>query len=167
LRAHAAKLSHSILLHRTVEGCVKSLEEAVPIRNEVELTEKINVYVEPELKKRAAERNFELGPLSTFSVKTFPTAKPTALAISYELTYELADQNTRPQRTSATVTAYGDCTLDPTTQTISDVRSDRETFRWVDGQGISQQSTNHYAYAYFGGISMMGSPHALLFSPPQ
>jgi hypothetical protein len=169
LRDHAAKLSHPILLHRTVEDCVKSLEEAVPVRNEAELAREISAYVEPELKKTAAERHFELGRLTTFSVKSFPTDKPTAIAISYELTYELTDQSAPQQRTSAIVTAYGNCTLDPTTQTISEVRPDRETFSWVDGQGISQQSTNAYAYGEiltFAASSPLGSPHALLFSSP-
>jgi PIN domain len=166
LHDHAASLTHSIVLHRTVADCVKSLEEAVPIRDETELAEKISAYVEPELKKNAAERNFELGYLASFSVKSFPTDKPTAIAISYELTYELTDQNSPQQRSSATVSAYGNCTFDPTTRTISDLRPDRETFSWIDAQGVQQQNSNHYAYAYFGGISMMGSPHALLFSPP-
>lgn len=172
LRDHAAKLSHPILLHRTVEDWVKSLEQAAPIgiEDERDLAQKIAAYVEPELKKKAAERNFELGRLATFFLKSFPTNKPTAIAISYELTYEMMDQNTPQQRSSATVTAYGDCALDPTTRTISDVRPDRETFSWIDEQGIPQQNTNHYAY--LGEIPTsaasqpLGSPHALLFSSP-
>jgi hypothetical protein len=148
LHDHAASLSHSIVPYRTVADCVKSLEEAVPIRNESELAQKIGAYVEPELKMKAAERNFELGYLTRFSVKSFPTDKPTVIAISYELTYELTDQNTPQQRSSATVSAYGNCTVDPTTVTISDVRPDRETFSWIDAQGVSQQNTTHYAYAH-------------------
>jgi hypothetical protein len=168
LRDHAASLSYSIVLHRTVADCVKSLEEAVPVRNEGELAQEISACLEPELKKTAAERHFELGRLTTFSVKSFPTGKPTAIAISHELTYELTDQNAPQQRTSATVNAYGNCTLDPTTRTISDVRPDRETFSWIDAQGTPQENTNHYAY--LGEIPTsaasqpLGSPHALLFS---
>jgi hypothetical protein len=169
LRDHAARLSHSIVIHRSIADCVKSLREGVPIRNESELAQTVSAYVEPELRKEAAERNFELGHLTRFSVESFPTEKPTAIAISYELTYELIDQNSPAQRTSAIVTAYGNCTLDPTTQTISEVRPDRETFSWVDGQGISQQSTSAYAYGEiltFAASSPLGSPHALLFSSP-
>jgi hypothetical protein len=148
LHDQAATLSHSIVLHRTVAECVKSLEEAVPIRNESELAQTISAYVEPELKKIAAERNFELGSLTRFSVKSFPTDKPTAIAISYELTYELTDQNTPQQRSSASVTAYGNCTFDPIARTISDLRPDRETFSWIDVQGVPQQNTNHYVFAH-------------------
>ena len=36
----------------------------------------------PELRKKAAERNFELGHLARFSVESFPTEKPTAIAIA-------------------------------------------------------------------------------------
>jgi hypothetical protein len=80
LRDHAATLSHSIVLHRSVADCVKSLEEAVPVRNESELAQKIGAYLEPELKMSAAEREFELGRVATFSVKCFPTDKPTVLS---------------------------------------------------------------------------------------
>jgi hypothetical protein len=149
LRDHAASLSHSIVLHRSIADCVKSLEEAVPIRNESKLAQKISAYVEPELRKKAAKRNFELGYLTRSPVESFPTDKPTAIAISHELTYELTDQNTPQQRTSATVTAYGNCMFDPTTQTVSDVRPDRETFSWIDAQGIAQQITDQYLHAAF------------------
>jgi hypothetical protein len=100
------------------------------------------------LQRAAAERNFELGCLAEYSVKSFPTEKPTAIAISYELTYSLTDQSTPQQRSSATVSAYGNCTLDPTTGTISDLQRDRETFSWIDVQGVPQQNTNHYVYAH-------------------
>jgi hypothetical protein len=168
LRDQSAKMGHRILLHRTVAAYVNSFEQPIQIgiENERASAQKISAHIEPELRIRAAQRNFELGSLARFSLKSFPTDKPTAVAISYELTYELTDQNTPQQRSSATVSAYGNCTLDPTTQTISDVSPDRETFRWVDGQGISQESTNHYAYGYFGSTPMLGSPHALLFSSP-
>jgi hypothetical protein len=146
LRDHAASLGHPIVLHRTVANCVKSLQEAVPIRNESELAQKISAHVEPELKKKVAERNFELGYLTKFSVKSFPTDKPTAIAISYELTYELMDQNSPQQRSSATVTTCGNCTFDPTTRTISDLRPDRETFSWIDAQGVQQLNTNVFAH---------------------
>ena len=36
--------------------------------------------------------------------------------------------------------------LDPTTGTTSDLRPDRETFSWIDAQGVPQQNTDHYAY---------------------
>jgi hypothetical protein len=150
LRDHAAKLRHRILLHRTIVECVKSLEQAVPIGIEDQdaLAQMISAYVEPELKKKAAERNFELGSVTRFSVESFPTDKPTAIAISYELTYELTDQNTPQQRSSATVTAYGNCTFNPIARTVSDLRPDRETFSWIDVQGVLQQNTNHYVYAH-------------------
>jgi hypothetical protein len=165
LRDQAAKLSNPIRLHRTVEDYLACLGDAASVINEGELAQEISAYIEAQLRNTVAERNFELGLLDTFSVKGFPTDKPTAIAISYQLTYELTDQNVSQQRSSANVTAYGDFTFDPTIRAISDVRPDRETFRWVDGQGISQQSTIQYAYAHAGGTSMLGSPHALLFSP--
>lgn len=127
----------TVLVFRSVEECVESLQETAPLRNMVAVSLAIDLVISGRIRQDVSEKGFDLGEMINRHCIEAPTPDPSALAVSFQLTYRMIDVAS-PEgvpRDDATVFAKGDCAYNPFDGNVTEARLSRLEFAWTDAEG--------------------------------
>lgn len=91
-----------------------------------------------------ARAEFTVGPLTDSSARVFATENPDVVAVTFTITHALDDLR-RPERTSAAVSAEGECVIRD--GRVGEFRLDRVSVDWVEATGEVGHAGNVYARA--------------------
>ncbi len=150
LKQEADDVGGGITAHPDLRSCLESLKEDVSPLDPKDLAAAADRAVIENLRKMAADYEFELGDLADSNVSTFLTERTNVLATSFELIHEASfvpPDGGPPVDASLVVT--GECSFDMLQKTASDARLDRiELFDpegdRVAGKGVSPPRSRPY-----------------------
>ena len=155
LKQEADAVGGGIIIHPDLRSCLEALKEDVPPLDQEELAAAVDRAVIEDLRKFAAEREFELGGLVVSSVSTFLTERTNVLAMSFELIHDASFiplEGGMPVDASLLVT--GECSFDMLQKSASDVRLDQVRLLDPEGDNVAGKAVT---YLYGGGASV-GNP---------
>ncbi len=147
-----------ITAHPNLRSCLEAFKEDVPPLDPRELAAAADRAVIEDLRKFAADREFELGDLADSSVSTFLTERTNVLAMSFELTHEasfVTPEGGPPVDASLLVT--GECSFDMVQKSASDVRLDQVSLLDQEGDLVAGKAVT---YLYGRGASAGGPPRS-------
>ncbi len=150
LKQEADAVGGGIIAHPDLRSCLEALKENVPRLDPGELADAVDHAVIEDLRKIAADHEFELGNLTDSNVSTFLTERMNVLATSFELMHEasFASPDGGPP-VDATLVATGECSFDVLRKTASDARLDRAELLNPEGDLVAGKGVR---YIYAGSI---------------
>lgn len=161
LFAECEQIGVEVRIYRDIDSALKDLQKHAPPLDPKELAHAIEAkIVAASLEKAAASRGYSLiGERVAESISAFATEKLDTLALTFELTYRLADQSDdeAAPRLEPTLTAKGNCFYNPASKEVSDVLMNSETFRWKDATGHELMNSNAHLYG-IGVFALGGLP---------
>ena len=160
LREECAKAGYYVCLHGTIASCLSEMGEDAVSLPPNELAKLIDDRLDKSLlASTAEERNYWLtGERIGQAITTFPTLEPQRDALTFELTYRLADraEDESAIRLQPSLTVKGTSFYDKVTKQISDPLVDEGVFLWTDASGSEHKNTDHYVRVS-GGMHFGGS----------
>jgi predicted nucleic acid-binding protein len=151
LKQEADAVGGGITAHPDLRSYLEAFKEDVPPLDPGELAAAAGRALTEDLRRIAADQEFELADLTNYNVSTFVTERAKVLAMSFELTYEASvvlPEGGPPVPASLVVT--GECSFDILQKFVFDARLDH--VRLLDPEG-DQIFGKGVSFIYGGFIS--------------
>jgi hypothetical protein len=150
LRNECAAKSLDIQIYSSLASYLETLKIGAPPLDLAHLALAIDASIQPEVQHASERRGFALVALMKFDVSPFLTEQLGKLALSFSLTYSLAEERSEGDpRQDATVLAVGTCAYDMNTGVVSEAQFDRREYSWADDDGL-HKSTDQFLHPLSG-----------------
>ncbi len=145
LHDEAKDLPHPLRILPTLSDLLEVIQAPVPLEQE-QLQEVIFEAFGESINGTLARTGFSLGVRQNATYKLFATENLSELFLEFSIAISCSDSR-EEGRTNALLSLNGDGLYSPTNRTFAALRNFGEHLAWVNADGNTQETRNHYLYA--------------------